>query len=507
MQSLLANSERCVTAAASVAPAAIPAGCDGGCFRRPTQSVRGTERRRGGVRSAFVLALAMALAMAVGPVSAAASTLSSSVSGPFLHVTYQAAPGEINNVSVSYKPFGTPKSFTISDTGPGVVIGAPAGCTPANNGSSTTCAFGLDVFELIIQLEDQDDRASLLGLDLATGSQDECPTALAVKIQGGSGNDRLEGSPTCESLEGEQGADTLIGNGGHDSLTGGPGMDALDGGGGDDTLDGGRGVDTMNGGSHGGRGDMTIYQTRIAPVTVDLRVSGGQGEAGENDTITGIEGARTGAGNDTLIGDSGPNFLQGGFGDDTVIGGRGNDLLAGSRGDDTLTGGRGKDDLEGGRGNDILKGGAGDDHLKGDYGTDRLFGGAGNDEITARDYWLKKSLRDQVSCGTGKDTAHLGDIREKDSFRGDCERVDLTEGLSISVRRARTRRRRVLYVALRLRCPAGAKRCKRKLTAYEKRGQRRGKSFTKRFSIRPGKRRVVKIRFRRARQRLVFRVA
>ena len=48
-------------------------------------------------------------------------------------------------------------------------------------------------------------------------------------------------------------------------------------------------------------------------------------------------------GNDTLIGDAGPNSLYGGAGNDTLLGFEGSDLLAGGLGSDTLTGGSGAD--------------------------------------------------------------------------------------------------------------------------------------------------------------------
>jgi len=102
---------------------------------------------------------------------------------------------------------------------------------------------------------------------------------------------------------------------------------------------------------------------------------------------------------DTLIGDSGNDFisgkkasdsLDGGTGDDSIYGGRGLDTLTGGGGDDILFGGRGADSLEGGagndslyggKGNDTLLGGAGDDFLSGENGDDFLIGGEGSDRF------------------------------------------------------------------------------------------------------------------------------
>ena len=53
-----------------------------------------------------------------------------------------------------------------------------------------------------------------------------------------------------------------------------------------------------------------------------------------------------GAGNDTIIGHDGNNYLAGGAGDDILQGGDGNDSLRGDAGNDTLEGGAGQDDAQ-----------------------------------------------------------------------------------------------------------------------------------------------------------------
>ncbi|MGD1701596.1 S8 family serine peptidase [Dapis sp. BLCC M229] len=101
-------------------------------------------------------------------------------------------------------------------------------------------------------------------------------------------------------------------------------------------------------------------------------LNGGEG----NDELNGRRG------DDKLRGNSGDDNLNGGLGQDTVVGGSGNDIVNGGRGDDKLLGTSGNDLLLGRSGNDILLGGAGDDILEGGTGRDRLNGGAGNDELT-----------------------------------------------------------------------------------------------------------------------------
>jgi Ca2+-binding RTX toxin-like protein len=56
-----------------------------------------------------------------------------------------------------------------------------------------------------------------------------------------------------------------------------------------------------------------------------------------------IENARTGSGNDRLVGNDAANQLEAGAGNDVVDGGRGADILIGGAGSDTLTGGEGAD--------------------------------------------------------------------------------------------------------------------------------------------------------------------
>lgn len=152
------------------------------------------------------------------------------------------------------------------------------------------------------------------------------------------------------------------------------------------------GVDTLN------------YSGSNADQMIDLAEGGLSSTYGEVNNIiialgTVIEKAVTGAGDDTLVGNSSDNGLSGKGGDDllrglaggdTLNGGGGGDRLVGGGGGDKLTGGKGLDLLFGGNGNDLLiggadrdriEGGSGRDTLKGDAGADRFEGGAGNDRI------------------------------------------------------------------------------------------------------------------------------
>ncbi len=138
-------------------------------------------------------------------------------------------------------------------------------------------------------------------------------------MQGGDGEDLLQGSAVGDLLNGGAGDDLLDGGDGHDQLWGGDG---------DDALLGGAGLDDLI------------------------------GENGD-DRLAGEDGA------DGLFGQNGDDTLSGGIGDDTLVGGNGDDMLLGDEGDDSLAGVAGDDLMVGGDGHDTLMGGTGDDLLIG----------------------------------------------------------------------------------------------------------------------------------------------
>jgi Ca2+-binding RTX toxin-like protein len=120
------------------------------------------------------------------------------------------------------------------------------------------------------------------------------------------------------------------------------------------------------------------------------------GAAG-TDSLTGIENVLGGNGDDSILGDSLANVLEGGLGNDTLDGGAGNDTLIGGAGTDWASyasatgavtvnlgagmssGAAGTDSLTGLR----IVGGNGDDSILGDSLANVLEGGAGNALLTA----------------------------------------------------------------------------------------------------------------------------
>ena len=86
----------------------------------------------------------------------------------------------------------------------------------------------------------------------------DCPPEYNV-IEGGAGDDILNGTEGKDCIIGHEGDDTIRGLGGDDRIYGGKGDDTIDGGAGDDLIYGNRGDDIIDGGPgkdtiHGNKG-------------------------------------------------------------------------------------------------------------------------------------------------------------------------------------------------------------------------------------------------------------
>jgi Ca2+-binding RTX toxin-like protein len=88
---------------------------------------------------------------------------------------------------------------------------------------------------------------------------------------------------------------------------------------------GGAVTGTINGGTGAGAGDTLSYESRTTDVTVNLAI----GTATDVGAVTGIEEVRSGAGNDSITGNTVTNWLYGGAGCDTLDGGSGTDNVYG----------------------------------------------------------------------------------------------------------------------------------------------------------------------------------
>jgi len=298
-----------------------------------------------------------------------------------------------------------PQSSEALDAPPLETAAAPAG--PTGGGSSTY----------------NSDFGALIGGLQASGAAPGVAGTLTPGLRTVAVEESDPGLPFASAAIG---AGAQSGSSGDDTGTGG-GDDTGSGGGGD-TGSGG-GDDTRAGGDPSGPGaDQALFTSH--PDSVDFNdidaggyLDGTQYDAlGQDDLVIlpddADEAAQAGftpgtlflagSGDDTVIGGSlddridgeaGKDLLRGGDGDDSLTGGSGADTLFGDDGDDSLLGGNSGDSLFGGSGNDLLLGGSdnGKDALDGGAGDDTLFGGNGADALTG-------GLGDDIMTGgNGKD--------------------------------------------------------------------------------------------------------
>ena len=127
-------------------------------------------------------------------------------------------------------------------------------------------------------------------------------------------------------LHGGKDDDLLEGDDHDDRLLGGAGDDVLSGDAGVDTVGGGRGVDVVD---YRQIIEFASWGSHRSSVTVNLATGIATGKRFGTDRLADdIEGAYTGDGRDTLVGDRRHNFFYAGYGARSVVDGRGGrDLL------------------------------------------------------------------------------------------------------------------------------------------------------------------------------------
>jgi VCBS repeat-containing protein len=236
---------------------------------------------------------------------------------------------------------------------------------------------------------------------------------------GGNGSDTLYGNGGADTLWGEAGNDSLWGGSGDDLLYGGAGDDTLSGDTGNDTLEGGLGKDTLWGGD--GR-DTASYRNASGGVGANLNLGGGLSGEAQGDMYASIENLMGSAYDDYLVGNSEFNEFWGLAGNDTLVGWAGADYLDGGTGIDTASystsgaavnvnlgtglgsGGDAQGDtlvgienLVGSTYNDTLVGDAGNNVLEGRAGADYLDGRSGVDTAS----YSNSSMAVNVDLGTG----------------------------------------------------------------------------------------------------------
>ncbi|MFT3972949.1 MAG: calcium-binding protein [Amaricoccus sp.] len=234
-----------------------------------------------------------------------------------------------------------------------------------------------------------------------------------ANILGTAGGDVLKGTASGDTIHGLGGNDTISGVGGNDVLFGDAGNDGLIGGTGNDALFGGLGADTLLGGfgndtMSGGAGNDVF---RIGPTNRLEDVY----------TLTPVETGRDaidgGTGQDTLIVDGPPTFVEdsgaagSGYGGDfgapavranlgagtlrigdsanrssllsieNITTGSGDDSINGSSADNLIRAGAGANVVYAGAGDDTIVGGSTLYPFSSDARVEILDGGSGNDAI------------------------------------------------------------------------------------------------------------------------------
>ncbi len=336
------------------------------------------------------LRLLLATAFLLAPIAFVAPAGASQVAFDGHTVSYTAAAGEVNSVSLTITSFdascGTvPTPCLLLNDSYARISATTGGCQLTYSGlggDSAACPIPHDV------------RADLGDGDDAWWDWDGPST-----IDAGAGNDN--------PLIGQGGDDVIHGGSGNDVLYGDKGNDTLDGGTGDDDLDGipggePPGLDTSGADTYigGGGSDSVTYELRSEDLHLTPDGVADDGAPGEHDNIgADIATIVGGNGNDMMTGNAGANLLVGGIGDDVLTGGAGDDTLIGRNGADRLDGGAGQDWVEGDDGDDILSGGPDIDQFFGDWPVGLA---TGADRIDARD-----GNAEFVHCGPGSDSAQL----------------------------------------------------------------------------------------------------
>jgi Ca2+-binding RTX toxin-like protein len=294
----------------------------------------GSQQRRTTVSRLAVttslLAVGVSPLLLAGSAQAVAAPAVATLSGQYL--TYQAAPGQTNHLTVTRSVEGLPNdgsgygtsrfTYTLDDI-VSIKITDTDRCSYPTSTDTTkvVCVWivedGQDPGYISnFTLGDMNDTVTFVNSNQESYNDDQFDL--------GSGNDTYTSSKLADGSR-------IVGGSGNDKVT----VDSLIG-------------DLAS--VHGGTGNDT------------LRVNNGDlefinGDAG-NDTLYGGNGIQY------LSGDDGNDVIHGGVGPDQITGGKGNDTLYGDHGDDTIYGNSGNDKLYGGQGADTLSGGAGKDVVK-----------------------------------------------------------------------------------------------------------------------------------------------
>ncbi len=323
----------------------------------------------------------------------------------------------------------------LGGAGNDILLGGAGGDT-LDGGADTDLADYSDAGAGVIIVADQTSGGTrLTGAAAAAGD-----VLLNIeKIEGSAFDDKITGFLTTSNQ--------IDGGAGNDTLQGGDVTDLVIGGAGADILRGGTGaVDDID--------DRTTYAFSEAAVVIDLVAGTGLGGDAEGDVLDGIEHVQLSFFDDSFVGDDAANEVEGFDGNDRIEGRGGDDTLEGQGGADTLVSTAGDDDIDGGADDDLLiwnrdaaavaitvdidetgRGsfsgerslvrnveafdlatGAGDDEIATAAGDDRISTGAGDDVVNGR------GGADVIELGAGDDTAISEDPVPEVEYRVDTVR-------------------------------------------------------------------------------------
>ncbi|ELR99594.1 calcium-binding protein [Gloeocapsa sp. PCC 73106] len=206
-----------------------------------------------------------------------------------------------------------------------------------------------------------------------------------INVIGSINADTIVGSTVANNLSGNSGNDVLAGNNGNDTINGGNGNDTVGGENDNDLMIGSFGSDRLE----GGFGNDTADYTNIGQaITLNTRgVTVNKGSAG-TDTLTGVETVIAPTVNVNSVDGAGGSSINVNLGTDTlnvtgvgiftlrnfvdVFGSPSNDTIVGSSVANLLDGQAGNDNLDGQDGNDTLLGSLGNDIIEGNTGVDTV---------------------------------------------------------------------------------------------------------------------------------------
>jgi Ca2+-binding RTX toxin-like protein len=421
-------------------------------------------------------------AAAPGAFAATTVTYNSGGTSPGMNVTDD--PGNAANLVVTSGTQNNHVGLRSNNDGP---LTAGSGCLQVS-ATEVTCFAGSGPRIVTANLGDGDDH---LGHHFGA--------VLGSFIRGGDGNDDIDGADGADSIDGGAGDDLLQGASNDDVLNGGPGNDLFltnhletgndvkNGGDGNDRIIGDR--DPGNDVYSGGAGvDLLDFRATEGGVAVSLDGVANDGPSGQADNAgTDLENIKGGRGNDTLVGNSGRNLIEGFAGNDTLRGGSPpttrTDSPINFLGDDTL---------DGGIGSDVMHGEGGDDRL--------LARDAVDDQVAAA-----------MTCGAGNDRLDT-DLADDDTrpLPASCENIDqgaIDEGPNVRIAARTLRVSAAGTVRVRLSCPASVTSGCRGWLAAGAPGRvgLRALGARTRYRIRAGATRRVTIRLPRALRRAAAR--